>query len=379
MTVLGTTGPLLERTSSLVLTPAVVAHRGASGHRPEHTLDAYRTAIRMGVDDIELDLVITRDGVLVARHESEISRTTDVADHPELAHLRTTRTIDGTELTGWFVEDLTLAQLKTLAARERMPRLRPDNTAYDGVEGVPTFTEVLAMVGAESVRRGRTVGVMVELKHAAYFDAIGLPLDRPLLADLARHGLDHPWARVTLMSFETTVLRRLAGRTRLPVVQLLDVAHRRPADLAALGDPTTYGDLVTREGLAWIDDYADGIGPHKALVLPRDADGAVGEPSRAGPRRAPGLADRARLDGARREPLPAHQPASRQRPRRPRRHGRRGARAPRRRGGRRHHRPPRDRAPDRPRGPRAGCRRTRHLTFTPRSRPGRPRSFGSGA
>ena len=228
MTVLGTTGPLLERTSSLVLTPAVVAHRGASGHRPEHTLDAYRTAIRMGVDDIELDLVITRDGVLVARHESEISRTTDVADHPELAHLRTTRTIDGTELTGWFVEDLTLAQLKTLAARERMPRLRPDNTAYDGREGVPTFTEVLAMVGAESVRRGRTVGVMVELKHAAYFDAIGLPLDRPLLADLARHGLDHPWARVTLMSFETTVLRRLAGRTRLPVVQLLDVAHRRP-------------------------------------------------------------------------------------------------------------------------------------------------------
>ena len=123
-----------------------MAHRGASGHRPEHTLDAYRTAIRMGVDDIEIDLVSTRDGVLVARHESELSGTTDVADHPELAHLRTTRTIDGTELTGWFVEDLTLAQLKTLAARERMPRLRPDNTAYDGREGVPTFTEMLAMV-----------------------------------------------------------------------------------------------------------------------------------------------------------------------------------------------------------------------------------------
>lgn len=280
MTVLGTTGPLLDRTSSLVLTPAVVAHRGASGHRPEHTLGAYRTAIRMGVDDIELDLVITRDGVLVARHESEISRTTDIADHTGLAHLRTTRTVDGTEVDGWFVEDLTLAQLKTLTARERMPRMRPANTAYDGVEGVPTFTEVLAMVGAESVRRGRTVGVMVELKHAAHFEALGLPLDRPLLADLARHGLDHPWARVTLMSFETTVLRRLAARTRLPIVQLLDAAHRRPADLVAVGDPTTYGDLVTREGLDRIDDYADGIGPHKALVLPRDADGAVGEPSR---------------------------------------------------------------------------------------------------
>ncbi len=279
MTVLSTTGSVLDRTPSLVLTPAVVAHRGASGHRPEHTLDAYRTAIRMGVDDIELDLVITRDGVLVARHDAEISRTTDVADHPELAHLRTTRTVDGVEATGWFVEDLTLAELKTLSARERMPATRSSNTAWDGVEGVPTFTEVLAMVGAESVRRGRTVGVMVELKHAAHFDAIGLPLDRPLLADLARHGLDHPWARVTLMSFETTVLRRLAGRTRLPVVQLLEADHRRPADLAAANDPTTYGDLATREGLAWIDDYADGIGPHKGLVLPRDADGAIGESS----------------------------------------------------------------------------------------------------
>jgi glycerophosphoryl diester phosphodiesterase len=279
MTVLGTTGPVLDRAPSLVLTPAVVAHRGASGHRPEHTLDAYRTAVRMGVDDLELDLVITSDGVLVARHESELSRTTDVADHPALAHLRTTRTIDGVERTGWFVEDLTLAQLKTLTARERMPRTRAANTAYDGREGVPTFTEVLAMVGAESARRGRAVGVMVELKHAAHFDAIGLPLDRPLLADLARHGLDHPWARVTLMSFETTILRRLAGRTRLPVVQLLDAAHRRPADLAAAGDPTTYGDLATREGLAWVDEYADGIGPRKDLVLPPDVDGAVGEPS----------------------------------------------------------------------------------------------------
>lgn len=279
MTVLAATTRMPSATPSLVLTPAVVAHRGASGHRPEHTLDAYRTAIRMGADDIELDLVITRDGVLVARHDAELSRTTDVADHPELAHLRTTRTIDGVESTGWFVEDLTLAEVKRLAARERMPGMRPANTAFDGAEGVPTFTEVLAMVGAESVRRGRTVGVMVELKHAAHFESVGLPLDRPVLADLGRHGLDHPWARVTLMSFETTVLRRLAGRTRLPVVQLLAATHERPADLAATGDPTTYGDLATRDGLAWIDDYADGIGPHKALVLPRDAAGAVGEPS----------------------------------------------------------------------------------------------------
>jgi glycerophosphoryl diester phosphodiesterase len=252
----------VDKTSSLVLTPAVVAHRGASGHRPEHTLEAYRTAIRMGVDDIELDLVSTRDGVLVARHDLELSRTTDVAERPGLAHLRRTVTVDGVAQRGWFVQDLTLAELKTLAARERMPGTRPGNTAYDGAEGVPTLTEVLAMVGAESARRGRAVGVLLELKHAAHHDAIGLPLDVPLLDDLARHGLDHPWARVTLMSFEAEVLRRLAGRTRLPVVQLLEA-----------------GDRPTPEDLDRIDDYADGIGPHTSLVLPRDGGGAIGEPS----------------------------------------------------------------------------------------------------
>ena len=271
--------PVLHRTPSLVVTPAVVAHRGASGHRPEHTLDAYRTAIRMGVDDIELDLVITRDGVLVARHESEISGTTDVAERPEFAHRHTTRRIDGHELRGWFVEDFTLGELKTLATRERMPITRPGNVAYDGAEGIPTFNEVLAMVGAESVRRGRGVGVLVELKHATYFDSLGLPLDEPLLADLARHGLDHPWARVSVMAFETSILRRLAPRTRLPLIQLLEAGHLRPADLVAAGDPRTYADLTTPEGLEWIDEYADGIGPHKSLVLPRDRAGAVDRPS----------------------------------------------------------------------------------------------------
>lgn len=252
----------VHATSSLVLTPAVVAHRGASGHRPEHTLDAYRTAIRMGADDIELDLVATRDGVLVARHDLELSATTDVADRPALAHLRRTLVVDGVEQHGWFAQDLTLAELKTLAARERMPGTRPGNAAYDGAEGVPTLTEVLAMVGAESLRRGRPVGVALELKHAAHHDAAGLPLDVPLLRELARQGLDHPWARVTLMSFEAPVLRRLATRTRLPLLQLLDRGHR-----------------VTSEELDEIDEYADGLGAHTSLVLPRDGAGAVGAPS----------------------------------------------------------------------------------------------------
>ena len=269
----------LRTTQSLVVTPAVVAHRGASGHRPEHTLDAYRTAIRMGVDDIELDLVSTRDGVLVARHDAELSTTTDVASRADLAHLRTTHTIDGVSQRGWFAQDLTLAQLKTLAACERMPRTRPGNAGFDGAEGIPTLNEVLAMVGTESARRGRTVGVMLELKHAAHHDAIGLPLDEPLLRDLARHGLDHPWARVTLMSFETTVLRRLASRTKLPIIQLIETLSTHPADLVAVGDPRSYGDLVTPAGLAWIDEYADGIGPHKSLILPRDSGDAIAEPS----------------------------------------------------------------------------------------------------
>jgi glycerophosphoryl diester phosphodiesterase len=254
----------LGGTSSLVLTPAVVAHRGASGHRPEHTLDAYRTAIRMGVDDIELDLVCTGDGVLVARHDLELSLTTDVADKPDLAHLRRTVVVDGVAQHGWFVQDLTLAELKTLAVRERMPGTRPGNTAYDGAEGVPTLTEVLAMVGAESSRRGRPVGVLLELKHATHHDAIGLPLDVPLLRVLARHGLDHPWARVGLLSFETTILRRLAGRTRLSIIQLVGSSQR---------------DLVSPEGLVRVDEYADGIGPHTSLVLPRDSEGAIGAPS----------------------------------------------------------------------------------------------------
>ena len=260
---------------SLEVTPAVVGHRGASGLRPEHTIEAYRLAIAQGADDIELDLVPTRDGVLVARHESEISGTTDVASRPEFADRRTTKVIDGEELDGWFVEDFTLAEIKALTARERLPQLRPGNVEYDGRFGIPTFNEILAMVHAESVRQRRSIGVMAELKHAAYFDGIGLPLDVPLLADLRRHGVDHARSRVTVMAFETTILQRLAGRTRVPVIQLLEEPERRPADRTDL----TYAELATPEGLDFIDTYADGIGAHKGLVLPRDGEGAIGMPS----------------------------------------------------------------------------------------------------
>lgn len=258
---------------SLIPTPAVVGHRGASGQRPEHTLEAYRLAIRMGADDIELDLVTTADGVLVARHDATLFDTTDVADRPEFAGRRTTKMVDGREVTDWFVEEFTAAELRTLTARERFRKVRAGNTEFHGRLRVPTLDEVLTLVALESGRARRTIGVMLELKHAAYFEGLGLSLVEPLLADLDRHGLDHPRSRVTVMSFEPTVLQQLASRSQVMIVQLLD--HKgRPADLDASGDPTKYADMCTPAGLAAIEEYADGIGAHKQLVLPRDADGA---------------------------------------------------------------------------------------------------------
>ena len=256
-----------DRTSSFVVTPSVVAHRGASGYRPEHTLEAYRLAVALGADDIELDVVPTRDGILVARHDNELSRTTDVAEHPEFAARRTSREVDGESLSGWFVEDFLLEELRTLTARERHPRTRRQSAAHDGQHGLVTLDEILALVTAETRRSGRTIGVLIELKHATYFDALGLPLDRPVLDALRRHGLDHPRSRVSILSFEATVLRRLASRTRVPLVQLLGKGRGRPADLVAAGDPRTYADLASPVGLATIREYADGVGVHRARIL----------------------------------------------------------------------------------------------------------------
>lgn len=279
MTVTLATRTRARTRSSLVVTPGVTAHRGASGWRPEHTLEGYRTAIRCGVDDIELDLVCTADGALVARHENELSVSTDVATRPELAHRRTQRVVDGTPCDGWFAEDLTVAEIKTLTARERFPHLRPSSAAHDGREGVPTLTEVLAMVEAESVRRGRGVGVMLELKHVEHARRRGLDYEGALLATLRRHDLDHPRARVTVMSFEVDVLRRLARRTRVQVVQLLDAATPSPPDAHLAGVPATYAAMATPEGLARIEEYADGIGVAKALVLAPGPDGELGVPT----------------------------------------------------------------------------------------------------
>ena len=230
------TSPAVPAADAGVDEPLVIAHRGASGYRPEHTLAAYKLAIQMGADYVEPDLVSTKDGVLVARHENEISGTTDVADHPEFADRRTTKVVDGHEVTGWFTEDFTLAELKTLRAEERLPDVRPGNTRYDGRYQVPTFDEVLDLVARESRRRGEVVGVYPETKHPTYFDSVGLSLEEPLVEALQRHHLNRPNARVYIQSFETGNLRELADTVRVPLVQLVD-ATGAPYDLQAAGDP----------------------------------------------------------------------------------------------------------------------------------------------
>jgi glycerophosphoryl diester phosphodiesterase len=259
--------------------PLVIAHRGASGYRPEHTLAAYELGARMGADYIEPDLVSTKDGVLVARHENEISGTTDVAEHPEFASRRTTKTIDGTPITGWFTEDFTLAELKTLRAKERIPDIRQENTIYNGRYQVPTLQEVIDLARRLSRELDREIGIYPETKHPTYFQDIGLPLERPLVRTLRRNGLDGRRDRVFVQSFETTNLKQLDGQIDVRLVQLLDSADRRPADLVKQGDPRTYGDLATDAGLRDIADYADGVGPWKNYIVPRDAAGGSMQPT----------------------------------------------------------------------------------------------------
>jgi glycerophosphoryl diester phosphodiesterase len=257
------------------LTPLIIAHRGASGYRPEHTLASYELAIGMGADFIEPDLVSTRDGVLIARHENEISGTTDVADRPEFAARKATKQIDGREVTGWFTEDFSLAEIKTLRAKERLPFRDP---SYNGRFEVPTLAEVIDLARRGSAETGRTIGVYPETKHPSYFRSIGLPLEEPLLAALRGAGYRGRTAPVYIQSFEVGNLKELRKVTDLPLIQLLE-AEGRPWDFAVAGDPRTYHDLATPAGLAEIAAYADGIGPDKRRIVPAGADGRLLPPT----------------------------------------------------------------------------------------------------
>jgi glycerophosphoryl diester phosphodiesterase len=260
--------------------PIVIGHRGASGYRPEHTLAAYELAIDLGADFIEPDLVSTKDGVLVARHENEISGTTDVADHPGFAARHTTKTIDGITISGWFTEDFTLAELKTLRAKERLPELRQRNTLYDGRDEIPTLQEIIDLVKRkEKSWPHRKIGIYPETKHPTYFDSIGLSMEERLVEVLHANHYRGAGAPVFIQSFEVSNLKDLRTMTQLPLVQLID-AGGKPYDFVVNDDPRTYADLVTPEGLADVALYAHGIGANKNLIVPRDATGALQEPTR---------------------------------------------------------------------------------------------------
>lgn len=248
--------------------PIVIGHRGASGLRPEHTLAAYELAIAQGADYIEPDLVATKDGVLVARHENEISGTTDVAERPEFAERKTTKVIDGVTYTGWFTEDFTLAELKTLRAKERIPNLRPGNTAFNGQFEIPTLQEVIDLAQRKSAELGRTIGIYPETKHPSYFDSIGLSLEEPLVETLNKNGYIGLNAPVFIQSFEVGNLQQLNQLTDVPLVQLFGGATEKPYDFVLSGDTRTYGDLTQPNALAAIASYANGIGPSKHLIVP---------------------------------------------------------------------------------------------------------------
>lgn len=247
--------------------PIIIAHRGASGLRPEHTLASYQLAIDQGADFIEPDLVLTKDGHLICRHENEIGGTTDVGARPEFADRKKVHMIDGERYEGWFTEDFTLAEIKTLRCKERLPQLRPGNMAYDGQFEVPTFEEVLELAKLQSARTGRTIGVYPETKHPTWFEGLSLSFDKPLLTLIRRYGLDAADAPIFIQSFEVTNLKRLRTKTKAPLVQLM-AKDGGPFDLAAQG--VTYASMATAAGLQEISAYAQGVGPEKILILPRD-------------------------------------------------------------------------------------------------------------
>jgi glycerophosphoryl diester phosphodiesterase len=270
-------------------TPLVIGHRGASGYRPEHTLASYKMAIEMGADFIEPDLVVTKDGELVARHEPNITATTDVSTRPEFASRKTTRMVDGVAETGWFVTDFTLAELRTLYARQPNP---VRDQSFNGQFQIPIFREILDLAKTESARTGRAIGVYPETKHPTYHADAGLPIEPRLLKILAEYGYTTKESPVIIQSFEVANLKALRKLTGVRLVQLIDgdgvdalgqvtllAPFDKPYDFAVAKDRRTFADLMTPEGLAQIKTYADGIGPWKPyLASAAQVPGADGKP-----------------------------------------------------------------------------------------------------
>jgi glycerophosphoryl diester phosphodiesterase len=284
MTIYMPTPTVSEKTA-----PVVIGHRGACGYVPEHTLTSYFIAMQDGVDYVEPDLVMTKDGVLVARHENEIGGTTNVAQHPEFADRRAKKTIDGIVHDGWFTEDFTLAELKTLRARERIAEIRPANSRFDGQFEVPTFEEILALVdGVQKQRELRArqlgrpapkrIGVYPETKHPTYFQNLGLPMEELLVKTLHHHGYKGRDGLAIIQCFEVANLKQMRRMTELPIVQLME-AEGGPFDFVAKGVKRTYHEMTTPSGLAEVATYATAIGPHKLQVIPLKQDGTLDAPS----------------------------------------------------------------------------------------------------
>lgn len=249
--------------------PLVIGHRGASGYRPEHTASAYQLAFALGADAVEPDIVATRDGVLVLRHENEISGTTDVAAHPEFHRRRTTKEIDGKKLTGWFTEDFTWAELATLRARERIPKVRPANATFDGRFPLLRLSDLFRLIEETDADDGRVLGMVAEIKHASYFAGVGLPLDELFTAELAAAGWSTNDERLTVEAFEITVLEDLAQRgVTAPRVYLLE-ATGTPWDLrlAAGADAPGAADFMTDTGLRELEGRVDGISVDKSVLV----------------------------------------------------------------------------------------------------------------
>ncbi|MET8815633.1 glycerophosphodiester phosphodiesterase [Streptomyces sp. NPDC004549] len=260
--------------------PTIIGHRGTSGYRPEHTFGSYDLALELGADIVEAgDLVPTKDGHLVCRHEPEIGGTTDVASHPEFADRKRTKLLDGVSTTGWFTEDFTLAELRTLRAVERIPANRPHNTLYNGRWPIPTFEEVLQWQDRRTRELGRQVWIYPELKHPTYFRKLGLGLEERVAKILHKHGKDGRNSPVILQSFEPTSIQRMNRLVDNPLVVLLSSADSRPYDFVDTGDPRTTADLVNPKGLREIAGYAQGIGPTLDLVIPKKSDGTLDKPT----------------------------------------------------------------------------------------------------
>lgn len=248
--------------------PIVIGHRGASGYLPEHTLAAYALAVFQGADFIEPDLVMTKDGHLIARHENVLDETTDVASRPEFASRRATKVIDGSTVTGWWSEDFTLAEIKQLRARERIPATRPANTRVNDQLQIPTLQEVIDLAKSLEIVTGRKIGIYPETKHPTYFANLGLSMEGPLVDVLRRNGYEGKRDRVFIQSFEVSNLKMLAHMTNIPLVQLFGGASSRPYDVVAAGGTLTYGQMASAQGLADIARYASGVGPSKSYVIP---------------------------------------------------------------------------------------------------------------